>query len=185
MKRSNSHSALLPRGSLLRIEARAGECVACLRGMLWLTQEHDPLDRIVAAGETFVFDRSGIALLNALAHDAVVSYAAGAHCTITRTPATGQRTALSLAAEIGRIRPRYDPATLIVLPATVRRTTVEREARRMRAQALWLVLQHARGASAQIYATLSGKIRVLLARAGRASAAKRARVGADRSAPVI
>jgi hypothetical protein len=145
------NSALLRRGSLMRIEAQPGDRVSCTRGMLWLTQDRDPMDRVVCAGETFVIDRPGVVLVNALAADAVVEYPDAA-ATIVRARAAGNPTALSLAAEIGRIRSRVEPRVLRAMPAGARREIVEREALRMRRQVAWLVFQHLKNALAALLA---------------------------------
>jgi hypothetical protein len=141
---SDRHSALLRRGSLMRIEALAGHRVACQRGMVWLTQDRDPLDRVLCAGESFTLDRPGIVLINALAHDAIVHYPEPARCTITRTFPDQARGALSLAAEIGHINARIEPQTLRAMPVGIRREALEGEVRRMRSQVVWLIVRHAR-----------------------------------------
>ncbi len=179
MDMDQRHSALLRRGSLLRLHAVAGSAITCQRGMLWLTQEHDPVDRILASGESFVFDRPGVALLNALAHDAVIHYPGTVGCSITRAPATQPASALSLAADIGRIGPRYDPAVLTRFPAGARRMAVEREARRMRAQAQWLVLEHATRAGARAFSELRRRLGALLTQALRTGFRKQNRVSAN------
>ena len=85
MKHSGcDNSALLRRGSLLRLQALPGDRVACTRGMVWLTQENDPTDRILASGESFVVTRKGVVLVNALAHDAVLEVPDPARCAIVR-----------------------------------------------------------------------------------------------------
>ena len=179
MDTTRRHSALLRRGSLLRMQALAGSTITCQRGMLWLTQEHDPVDRILSARETFVFERPGIALLNALAHDAVVEYSDASRCAIVRAPSAQPGSEPSLGADIQRIAPRYDPAALTRLPAGARRTTVEREARRMRAQAQWLVLQHARRAGARAFSGLGQRLRTLLGPALRAGSRKQSGASAN------
>jgi hypothetical protein len=151
---SNRHSALLRRGSLMRIEALSGHRVACLRGMVWLTQERDPLDRILCAGEIFAIDRPGIVLINALGHDAIVQYSEPARCTITRALPNRGHSALSLAAEIGHIRARIEPQTLRAMPAGIRQETLEREVRRMRSQVVWLIVQHVRRVAAAFISAL-------------------------------
>ena len=151
---SDRHSALLRRGSLMRIEALPGHRVACLRGMVWLTQERDPLDRVLCAGESFAIDRPGIVLINALAHDAIVNYSEPARCTITRALPNRCNSALSLAAEIGHIRARIEPQTLRAMPAGIRREALEREVRRMRSQVVWLILQHVRRVAATFISAL-------------------------------
>jgi hypothetical protein len=151
------NSALLRRGSLMRIGAQPGNRVSCTRGMIWLTQDRDTMDRIVCAGETFVLDRPGVVLVNALAADAVVEYPDAAAATIVRAPATASPTALSLAAEIGRIRSRVEPRVLHAMPAGARREIVEREALRMRRQVAWLVFQHLKsGLAAFLAGTVAG-----------------------------
>ena len=179
MSKDGRHSALLRRGSLLRMQARAGDNISCVRGMLWLTQEHDPVDRIVAAGETFVFDRPGVALLNALAHDAVVEYRDPLRCEITRAAASGKKSALSLAEEIGRLRPRYDPKALAALPQSALRTTVDHEVHRMRAQAHWLLIQHVKRGFSGVLTALAAGGRRALAQVQRAVVARRGRIGAN------
>lgn len=141
----------------MRIEAQPGDRVSCTRGMVWLTQDRDTMDRIVCAGETFVVDRPGVVLVNALAADAVLEYPDATAATIVRAPATGNPTALSLAAEIGRIRSRVEPRVLHAMPAGARREIVEREALRMRRQVAWLVFQHLKsGFAAFLPATVAG-----------------------------
>jgi hypothetical protein len=171
--RQDRHPALLRRGSLMRIDARAGHRVTCLRGMVWLTREDDPLDRILAAGETFVSDRAATVLINALAHDAVIECSDAARCTITRAIAHGGRNALTLAAEIGRVRARIAPQTLRAMPAGIRREAVEREVRRMRGQVAWLVAQHAKRAALAFGIACVSRSAALLARAWRSLARTR------------
>ncbi|MGH8663094.1 MAG: DUF2917 domain-containing protein [Burkholderiales bacterium] len=166
-------SALFRRGSLMRIEAIAGNRVACLRGMVWLTQERDPLDRILCAGETFTIDRPGIVLINALAHDAVLECSEPSRCSITRPLPYRSKNALSLATEIGHIKARVEPKALRAMPAGIRHETVELEARRMRGRVVWLVIQHARRAAATIAAGAAARASALLARIGRAVARTR------------
>jgi hypothetical protein len=177
MESSSTQSALLRRGSLLRIDALTGYRIVCRRGMVWLTQEADPLDRILVAGESFAVTHPGIVLLNALAHDAVVACPPAARCTITRA-AAGETSAHSLAAELGRLRPRYDTAALTMLAPGERRLVVEQNARRMRAQAQWLVVQHVRGAITRAFAALRRRLRDAFAQMPK-SAGRRGRVNAN------
>ena len=137
------------------------------------------MDRIVAAGETFVFDRPGVALLNALAHGAVGGDCDPLRCTITRASAGGKKSALSLAEEIGRLRPRYDPDVLTFLPQSAWRATVEHEVHRMRAQAHWLLLQHVKGGFFGVLTALAAGARGVLAQVQRAVVARRGRIGAN------
>ena len=57
---------------LLPVRNGIGIEVKSLRGDLWITQESDPEDRIVEAGQSFVIDRSGITLVTALLGPAVL-----------------------------------------------------------------------------------------------------------------
>jgi hypothetical protein len=166
-------SVLLRRGSLMRIEAIAGNRVTCLRGMVWLTQERDPLDRVLCAGETFTIDRPGTVLINALAHDAILECSEPARCSITRSLPSPGSGALSLAAEIGHVKARIEPKALRAMTAGTRQETVELEARRMRAQVVWLVIQRARRTIASIAAGMAARASTLFTRSRRAVARTR------------
>lgn len=111
--------------------------------MAWLTQESDPLDRVLVAGETFTIDRPGAVLINALAHDAVLACSEPGRCSITRIAPYRGKSTPSLAAEIAHVTACTDARALHALPAGMRREVVELEARRMRSQVVWLVAQHA------------------------------------------
>ncbi|MCC6535420.1 MAG: DUF2917 domain-containing protein [Burkholderiales bacterium] len=148
-------STLLRRGTLLRVAAVRGGSLGCRRGMVWITQENDPHDRILAAGESFVLDRPGMALINALGADAVIACERGLVCEQSPLPVDPSRARTrSLAGEIDRIGPRREPAALF--PPQVRQLLVEREARWMRARVAWLVLQHAKRAAAALVERVLG-----------------------------
>lgn len=61
-----------PRETSLHLEARQvidirdgqGLAVTCLGGDLWITQADDPEDVVLGAGESFVLDRPGLALVS-------------------------------------------------------------------------------------------------------------------------
>ena len=57
---------------ILPIEDGAGLEVKCLRGTLWITQSGDREDRILDSGESFMLDRPGLSLVNALLDPALV-----------------------------------------------------------------------------------------------------------------
>ena len=63
---------------ILPIEDGTGLEVRCLRGSLWITQAGDPEDRILDRGESFVLDRPGLSLVNALLGPALVIVRQGA-----------------------------------------------------------------------------------------------------------
>jgi hypothetical protein len=61
----------LSRQSMHRIENGKGSEVFCLRGVVWVTQEGDPRDLILASGQSFVLDRKGVAVVYALKDAAI------------------------------------------------------------------------------------------------------------------
>ena len=62
---------------ILPIENGAGLEVKCLRGTLCITQSGDREDIIIDSGESFVLDRPGLSLVNALLEPALVSVKRG------------------------------------------------------------------------------------------------------------
>ena len=56
----------------LRLPDSAGFEVRCLLGNLWITEEGDGEDRIIAHGESFVLDRPGLSLATALSGPALL-----------------------------------------------------------------------------------------------------------------
>lgn len=56
----------LKRGRYLRLNAAVGHTVAVFRGMVWITQDHDPRDAFVGRGEAFRIDRPGLTLVEAI-----------------------------------------------------------------------------------------------------------------------
>ena len=56
----------LARGRLLRVEDALGATVTCQAGTVWVTQDGDPRDVLLAPGERIVLDRPGAGLLQAL-----------------------------------------------------------------------------------------------------------------------
>jgi hypothetical protein len=57
--------SLPPRG-LERVIDGAGLTVLCLKGALWVTQEGDPSDVVLSAGESLLLERNGLTVLYAL-----------------------------------------------------------------------------------------------------------------------
>ncbi len=57
----------LPAHAVHRIEAGRGQRVSCIRGAVWITQERDRRDTILASGQSFVLDRPGVAVVFAFA----------------------------------------------------------------------------------------------------------------------
>jgi|SRR5262245_35632755 len=58
-----------------RIENARGLAIACVRGATWVTQERDPRDLILTAGQSMVLDKAGLAVVYAL-KDAVITVGA-------------------------------------------------------------------------------------------------------------
>jgi hypothetical protein len=57
----------LSAGKLTVIRGGKGKKVTCLTGQLWLTQEGEPVDHLLAPNESLVLNRDGAALLTGIA----------------------------------------------------------------------------------------------------------------------
>ncbi len=57
----------LAKGKIRHVHGDRGRRVECLSGAIWITQDGDRRDIVLAAGEAFDFDRRGDALLSAFA----------------------------------------------------------------------------------------------------------------------
>jgi hypothetical protein len=69
---------------ILDIHDGEGLAVKCLHGVLWITQSNDTDDIVIHAGQSFVLDRPGLALVSAPIGpaDVVVQAAAERACSI-------------------------------------------------------------------------------------------------------
>ena len=56
----------LSRGELLQLPRGRGKGVAVFDGHVWVTQDSDPEDHVLGAGESFALDRPGLAIVQAL-----------------------------------------------------------------------------------------------------------------------
>ncbi len=56
----------LAAGAIHRVDDGAGTTIAVVRGRIWITQESDPIDRVLDTGESFCLDRPGLAIVQAL-----------------------------------------------------------------------------------------------------------------------
>jgi len=56
----------LLRGDLRRLDNGRGALLQCLTGTLWLTQQDDPRDIVLEAGEEAVIDHDGTSIVSAL-----------------------------------------------------------------------------------------------------------------------
>jgi len=63
-------SIALHSGQPLRVENGYGRRISVLEGHVWVTQDGDPRDIVLGAGDDFVFDRRTMAVLSALDGDA-------------------------------------------------------------------------------------------------------------------
>jgi len=63
-------SIALHSGQPLRIENGYGRRISVLEGHVWVTQDGDPRDIVLGAGDDFIFDRRAMAVLSALGGDA-------------------------------------------------------------------------------------------------------------------
>lgn len=61
----------LGRRQSLELEDAIGGTIVCLQGGVWITQHHDSRDIVLGAGERFVFDRPGLAIVQATADSLV------------------------------------------------------------------------------------------------------------------
>lgn len=73
---TNPPPTRLAHRKVLALRARAGHRVLCLDGSVWVTQDGDPRDLVLDAGESFTLDRRGTALVYALADSSVEVHAA-------------------------------------------------------------------------------------------------------------
>jgi hypothetical protein len=70
----------LQRDQHIKMRDAAGWAVRALSGILWITQDGDSRDIVLEAGQSFVLDRNGIALLTPLGKaDICVEHDAGRH----------------------------------------------------------------------------------------------------------
>ena len=64
----------LVKGEILRVDNAFGQSIAVVRGMVWITQEGDVRDTFLTDGESFVFDRTGIALAQAITDTQLLAF---------------------------------------------------------------------------------------------------------------
>lgn len=81
----------LRHGEWVALHGQAGCRVDCLAGSVWITQDHDRRDIVLVAGEGFVLDRPGMAVVSALADAryAVRDRAAAPSSAVEAAPVAG------------------------------------------------------------------------------------------------
>jgi hypothetical protein len=57
----------LETGGALRLRDSIGKAISLCRGKVWITQQGDPRDIFLDVGQSFIFDRPGLALVQAVA----------------------------------------------------------------------------------------------------------------------
>jgi hypothetical protein len=69
--RLNSPPVCLAKSQAVTLTDAVGSEIKCLGGALWITQDQDPRDIVLQAGESFTLDRGGPAIVWALAASSV------------------------------------------------------------------------------------------------------------------
>jgi hypothetical protein len=83
----NQDGLCLQRNQVVKVHGGRGHAIVCHSGSVWVTQDGDPRDVILRAGDAFTLDRKGPVLVQAFAPGA-----------ISITPAAAQTRASRLAA---------------------------------------------------------------------------------------
>ena len=76
----------LAKGEMLRVDDAIGQSIAVVRGMVWVTQEGDPRDTFLSDGESFVFNRRGTALTQAITDTHLIAFVGEAAEVIETEP---------------------------------------------------------------------------------------------------
>lgn len=107
----------LAKGEILRIDDALGQSLAVVRGMVWITQEGDPRDTFLSDGESFVFNRRGTALAQAISDTELLAFVGEAAEVIEaeRTPRPGEHRRLAQQIQLHRDLAAH--ATLNQVPA--------------------------------------------------------------------
>ncbi|HMA09644.1 MAG TPA: DUF2917 domain-containing protein [Ramlibacter sp.] len=74
--RLNTSPVCLAKSQAVTLTDAKGSQIRCLSGGLWITQDRDPRDIVLAPGESFTIDRGGPAIVWALAPSSVEMRAA-------------------------------------------------------------------------------------------------------------
>ena len=90
----------LARGEILRVDSALGQSIAVVKGMVWITQEGDPRDTFLSDGDSFVFDKRGTALAQAITDTTLLAFVGEAAEVIEPDPAPAADEHRALAARI-------------------------------------------------------------------------------------
>ena len=71
--KANSRPLRLDSGQLFEIHGGQGLEVECREGAVWITQSNDPLDIVLTADESFVLEKSGLAIVSACGGPAAIA----------------------------------------------------------------------------------------------------------------
>ena len=96
----NGAAVDLEKCARLQVRDGVGRRVLCLAGSLWITQENDTRDIFLQAGESFVLDRRGLAIIGARAAAKLMVLESGGDSAFVDS---GVLTAPSCAAGSGRV----------------------------------------------------------------------------------
>lgn len=70
---TNSRSLRLDVGELFEIQGGRGVALECHEGVVWITQSDDPLDIVLTASESFLLEKSGLAIVSACGGSAAIA----------------------------------------------------------------------------------------------------------------
>ena len=71
--KANSRPVRLDVGELFEIQGGRGIELECHEGAVWITQSNDPLDIVLTADESFVLEKSGLAIVSACGGAAAIA----------------------------------------------------------------------------------------------------------------
>ncbi len=99
----------LARGEILRVDSALGKSIAVVKGMVWITQEGDPRDTFLSDGDSFVFDKRGTALAQAVTDTTLLAFV-GEAAEVIEPESAGAADADEQRALAARIRLHQDMA---------------------------------------------------------------------------
>jgi len=71
--KADSRPIWLDSGQLLEIHGGQGVELECREGAVWITQSNDPLDIVLIADQSFVLEKSGLAIVSACGGPAAIA----------------------------------------------------------------------------------------------------------------